>query len=178
MKWMLTVRPLQPDARIPTFHRVDANSAEYKFQQSSVSDNDPTRDRLRNDVLDYAKALKDDPCNQVLRTNYVKAAVAYVRAWIAIVPCLGTQTCRGSDSALLDRGRQAFGSPLDLRVREAMQRVHAKTIFGTADFPKDTVRFVAMLAADDSINSAADNRQIRQINAQLSNTDTRLDCGQ
>jgi hypothetical protein len=176
MKWMLTVKPLQPDARIPTFHRVDKDSAEYKLQQSSVSDNDPTRDRLRNEVMDYAKALADDPCNQILKANYIKAAVAYVRAWIAIVPCLGTQSCRGTDSTLLDRGAQAFGSPLDLRVREAMQRVHAKAVFGSADFPKDTVFMVAGLAADASINSVAETREFRHVSSQFGD-DTRQDCG-
>ena len=61
MKWLLTIQPLRPDARIPSFHHVDPDSAEYKFQQSSVSDDDATRDHLRNEMIDYAKALKDDP---------------------------------------------------------------------------------------------------------------------
>jgi hypothetical protein len=177
MKWMLTVHPLKPDSRLPTFHSVDTASPEYKIQQSSVSDGDPTRDRLRNDVIDYAKALADDPCNKILMANYIKAVVAYTRAWISIVPCIGTQTCHSSDSALLDRAAQAFGSPLDHRVRDAMQHTHAKTIFGTGAFPKDTVHLVATLAADSSINSAQETKEFRRVTAQLGDTDTRQDCG-
>jgi hypothetical protein len=177
MKWLLTIQPLRPDARIPSFHHVDPDSAEYKFQQSSVSDDDTTRDHLRNEVINYAKALKDDPCNQVLRANYIKSVVAYARARISIAPCLGTLTCSNADSALLDRARKAFGTPFDTRVREAMQAAHARTVFGTGAFPRDTVRMIAEMAADPSINSDADTKEFRRISAQLGDTDTRPDCG-
>jgi hypothetical protein len=162
MKWALTVHPLKPDARIPTFHHVDTDSAEYKFQQSSASDNDPTRDRLRNDVIDYAKALKDDPCNQVLRANYIKAEVAYARAWISIVPCMANETCSGSwERNGTDRAVKAFGTPLDARVREAMAAAHTKARFGIGDFPRDTITVVSMMAADPLISPKADPRASR-----------------
>jgi hypothetical protein len=177
MQWLLTVRPLTPDARVPTFQPVDADSPRQQLQQSTISDDDPTRDRLRHDVLDYAKALNDDPCNDRLKAAYIKAAVAYVRAWISIAPCLATQSCYGADSSRLDRATHAFGSPLDLRVRDAMQTVHAKGIFGVGDFPKDTVHLVAELAADGSINSAKDTQEFRHISAQMGNTPMRQDCG-
>lgn len=176
-KWALTIHPLQPDARIPTFHHVDPNSAEYKLQQSSTSDDDATRDHLRNEVIDYAKALKDDPCNQTLRANYIKAAVAYARARISIAPCVGTLTCSNADSVSLDRARKAFGTPLDARVREAMQAAHARTVFGTGAFPRDTVRLIAEMAADGSINSDADTMEFRHVSAQLGDTDARANCG-
>ncbi len=176
-KWLFEVRPLTPDARLPTFQRVNPEDPRVKLQQSSVSDDDPVRDRLRKEVLDYAKALRDDPCNKTLRAHYVKAAIDYVRAWISIAPCLGTHTCRGSDSPLMDRAAHAFGSPRDLRVRDAMQAVHAKGIFGPADFPKDTVRLVADLAADGSINPAAETREFRHIKAQFGDPPQRADCG-
>jgi len=180
VQWLFAVKPLTPDARVPTFQHVDTTMPRYQIEQSSVSDNDPTRDRLRNEVRDYAKALKDDPCNPVLKANYIKAVTAYARAWIAIAPCLGTETCRNADSAQLDRGRQAFGSPLDLRVREAMAAVHAKASFGPADFPKDIVHLVANLAADSSINSAEETKEFRRVKAQLGGDEggaRRQDCG-
>jgi hypothetical protein len=176
-KWLLEVRPLKPDPRLPTFQRVNPDDPRVKLEQSSVSDDDPTRDRLRKEVLDYAKALRDDPCNKTLKTHYVKAVIDYVRAWSSIAPCLGTQTCRGSDSPLVDRAAHAFGSPRDLRVRDAMQAVHAKGIFGPADFPKDTVHLVADLAADGSVNPLAETREFRRIKAQLGDTAQRADCG-
>ena len=178
-KWLLipTVVPLQPDARLPTFQRVDPDDPRTKLEQTSVSDNDATRDRLRNEVLDYAKAVHDDPCNEVLRKNYIKAVVAYARAWISIVPCIGTQTCRNADSPLLERAQHAFGTPLDLRVREAMRSAHARATFGTGDFPKDTVHLVADLAADSSLNGVHETQEFRRISTQLDDASTRRDCG-
>jgi hypothetical protein len=175
-RWLMTPQPLQPDARIPTFRHIDATSLPRTYDQTHASDDDPVRDRLRKEVLDYAKALGDDPCNQVLKHSYIKAVVAYARAWISIAPCLGSQTCGGSDSSRLDRGRQAFGSPLDIRVREAMQSTHVKASFGVADFPKDTTHLIADLAADPSINDASSTRQFRRVQAQLDVTPAHQDC--
>jgi hypothetical protein len=180
MSWLLRVEPLPPSAQIPTFHQVDKDDPLQKLQQTSVSDDDPTRDRLRHDVLDNAKALSDDPCNSQLKRWYIKAAVAYTRAWISIAPCMGTRTCGSSDSQKIDRAQRAFGSPLDLRVRDAMEALHAKGIFAPRDFPKDTVRLVAELAADGSINSAQDTEAFRRVEARLGGggASRRLDCGQ
>ena len=169
---------LKPDARLPTFHRVDPNDPKFKLEQSSyVSDNDPVRDRLRNEVLDFARAVRDDPCNAVLKKNYIGAVVAYARAWISIVPCVGTRSCRGADSQALDRAARAFGTPLDIRVREAMRVAHAKAIFGPADFPKDTINLVAELAADSFVHYAADIAAFRKVAAQLDDIDSHQDCG-
>ena len=77
---------------------------------------------------------------------------------------LGTQTCGSWDSSLTERARHACGSPLDLRVRDAMQAVHAKGIFGPADFPKETIHLLAALAA-------------RHAKARLDNMPQRVDCG-
>ena len=171
--------PLKPDSRLPTFHRVDRDDPKTKLEQSSyVSDNDPVRDRLRNEVLDYAKAVRDDPCNTVLKKNYIKAVVAYARAWISIVPCIGTKTCRSGDSEALDRAAQAFGTPLDIRVREAMRVAHSRAIFGPADFPKDTVNLVSQLAADSFVHhQPGDTETFRKVAAQLDNVEARQDCG-
>jgi hypothetical protein len=176
-RWLFEVRPLKPDARLPTFQRVNPDDPRVKLEKSSVSDDDPTRDRLRKDVLEWAKPLKDDPCNKTLRAHYVKAATDYARAWISIAPCLGTQTCGSWDSSLTERAHQAFGSPLDLRVRDAMQAVHAKGIFGPADFPKETIHLLAALAADPSINPPEQTKEFRHVMAQRDDTPRRVDCG-
>lgn len=177
VKWLLVVRPLRPDARLPTFHHVDIDSPRYKLEQSSASDNDEVRDRLRNDVLDYAKALDDEPCNKILKTKYVEAVVAYARAWTSIAPCVAIRSCTSWDSANLDRARKAFGTPRDHRVRDAMMKVHAKVTFGTADFPKDTTRLVADWAADNSIESAHLTRDFRSVVAQHDLIPERTNCG-
>ena len=87
-RWLFEVRPLKPDGRLPTFQRVNPDDPRVKLEKSSISDDDPTRDRLRKDVLEWAKPHKDDPCNKTLRAHYVKAATDYALAWISIAPCL------------------------------------------------------------------------------------------
>lgn len=152
MKWVLTVQPLKPDARLPTFQRVDINDPKYKLQQSSITDGDATRDRLRMELLDYAQSLASDPCNEPLKKHYIEAANDYARAWISIVPCIRTQTCGQSNSQKLDLAAHAFGTPMDHRLREAMRQLHAKGLFKLGDFPDDTAFLVAELAADGAIN--------------------------
>ena len=158
-KWLLEGRPLHAGAWLPASHPVEKqDEPRLKLEKTSATDNDRTRDRLRNEVLDYAKALADDPCNGILKMHYIKVVTDYVRAWISIAPCLGTHTCQWSDSTRMDLAAQAFGSPLDLRVRDAMQKVHARGVFGIGDFPQDTVALVSQLAADGSVNPHADPR--------------------
>lgn len=195
MRWLLTVHAMQPDARLPTFQQVDKDSPRFQLEQSSISDDDPTRDRLRHEVLEDAKSLNDDPCNPTLKARYIRAVNDYAHAWISIAPCLGNHTCHsGADSALMDRAAHAFGSPLDHRVREAMVAVHAKASFKLGDFPNDTAVLVATMARDGSINPlvAAQATALGPVNAQndprphpgiaeirarLGDTDNRQDCG-
>jgi hypothetical protein len=192
MKWLLRIEPGHADARLPTFHQVDPDSPSRQLMSSSISDDDPTRDRLRHAVLDEAKLLDHDPCSRMLKAHYIEAVNAYARAWISIVPCLGTRTCGSSDSAKLDRAAHAFGSPLDLRLREAMQRVHRKTVFKLGDFPNDDAPLVAELATDGAINPLvvhavssgpvnAGNDQrphpsFDEIRTQLGDSDSSQDC--
>jgi hypothetical protein len=160
-KWFLTPQPLQPDARIPTFQRVDPDSPRAQLMSSSISDNDATRDRLRHAVLDYAKALNDDPCNDRLKAHYIEAVTNYARAWLSIAPCFGSLTCRQADSKRLDLAQHAFGTPLDARLHEAMQQVHAKGIFKHGDFPNETTPLVAAWANDGAIDPRVVNPTVR-----------------
>ena len=178
MQWLLTVQPLQPDARLPTFQRVDKDSPRFQLEQTSISDNDPTRDRLRHEVLDDAKALNDDPCNDVLKRRYIKAVNDYARAWISIVPCLGARTA-------VHRIRRSWNAPpthsarrsiiaCAKRCRKSMPRRRSSS----AIFPNDTAVLVGRsLAADGSINPLADTGGSSSVRAQLGDDDTHQDCG-
>ncbi len=155
-RWLPAPRALKPDARLPTFHRVDVKDPRFQLEQTSfASDNDPVRDALRQAVLDAAVALKDAPCDQAVKARYIAAATKYARAWISIVPCVGTSTCRQSDNARIDLAQKAFGSPADHRMREAMRRGHATGTIAKGDFPDDAARLVATLAGDGNINPDA-----------------------
>jgi hypothetical protein len=155
VQWLVVVRPLKPDPRIPSFHRIDPDSPRTKVEASHASDMDPVRDGLRHAVLDSAESLGDAPCSDSLKARYVKAATDYVHAWFSVAPCLGAR-CSSADGPSMDRAAKAFGSPLDHRVREAMRRAHETDALREGDFPKDIVRFVAELAADPVINPSAD----------------------
>ena len=142
--------PLKPSAEIPTFHRVQDAPA-----RSVDADSDSARDGLRDAVLTAADNLKRDPCNSTLKARYIEAASKYARAWLSIAPCAATHTCGPSDGARLDRAKKAFGSALDHRVREAMQKVHETDIFVEGDFARDVVALVAEMAGDGVINPYA-----------------------
>ena len=115
-----------------------------------------------------------------VKHTYIKAVVAYARAWLSIAPCVATRTCGSSDSQRLERAQQAFGSPLDARVRDAMTHVHAKGIFGPADFPKDTVGWLRTCSGRrDQFGRAIPGRSAR-LEARLGSDAgpaPRQDCG-
>jgi hypothetical protein len=153
---MLAPRPLKPDARVSTFHRVDVDSPRYQVESSHASDEDSVRDALRHSALDAAQALADDPCNKAIKAHYIDAATNYARAWLSVASCVGTCS-RGSDEHLrrLDLAQRAFGSPLDHRVWEAMAKAHQTDALVEGDFARDVAERVAELAADPVINPHA-----------------------
>jgi hypothetical protein len=154
-RW-LTPRPLDPDQRLPTFRQVDVQDPRVQLETTSyASDSDAVRDRLRQAVLDTATALRQKPCNQAVKADYIAAAAAYARARISIAPCVRTRTCRQSDNARLELAQKAFGSPADRRVREAMNRAHATGTIVKGDFPDDVASAVAQLAGDGTIDPTA-----------------------
>jgi hypothetical protein len=152
---LVLLRPLKPDPRVPTFHHVDPDSPRTHVEASHASDTDPVRDGLRWAVLDSAGILSDDPCNESLKARYINAATNYTHAWFSIAPCLAAR-CSSADMPLMDRAAEAFGSPLDHRVRDAMKKAHHTDAIREGDFPKDVARHVAALASDSVINPFAD----------------------
>ena len=154
--WLVVPRPLKPDPRLPGWHRVDVDSPRVKMEDSYATDRDDVRDKLRQAVLEAADDLLREPCNDVTKARYIKAATNYSRAWLSIAPCVGTGRCGSRDGPLLDRAQKAFGAPLDRRVREAMEKAHDTGALQEGDFPKDTVTLVAQKARDPVINPSAE----------------------
>jgi len=154
--WLVMPRPLKPDARLPTWHRVDVESPRVKMMDSYATDSDAVRDKLRHAVLEAADDLLREPCNDVMKAHYIEAATNYARARLSIASCVGTGRCGSSDEPLLDRAQKAFGAPLDRRVREAMEKAHDTGAILEGDFPKDTVILVAQMARDPVIHPSAE----------------------
>jgi hypothetical protein len=167
VQWLMGPRPSPRE--VPAFHPIDVNSARYKYESSYASENDAVRDGFRRTVLDAANELDRDACNQDLKARYIDAASRYARAWLSLAPCLATdRACTASDESKLDRAQQAFSSPLDHRVREAMRRAHQGGSFQEGDFPREVVTLVAEMAADPTINPRA-TPQMKEIARDLRN---------
>jgi hypothetical protein len=150
-------QPLTPDSRLPTFQPVDPASRQrmMELEMFGGGDNHPARNALRKAVLDAAASLRVQPCDPDVKARYVKAATDYSRAWLSIVPCVGSRTCSSSDEARLNEAQAAFGTPLDHRVREAMTEAHRSGVIEPGDFPADIVEIVAGMARDPVINPHA-----------------------
>jgi len=160
-RWYLTphsstpaAAPSTSAAALPTFHRVDPNDPRVAMQRTSfASDGDAERDGLRYAALEDATKLSGDPCNLQLRASYVTAATAYARAWQSIAPCAADSSCGApGDSHRMDQAAQAFGSPLDLRIRDAMAKAHKTGALTATDFPPDVIGLVAHLARDPMLD--------------------------
>jgi hypothetical protein len=173
-RWYLTPRPLAPSAALPTAHDVAVNDPRPAPAKLAGAP-EAARDRLRQATLDAAETLGSDPCNPVLKASYVKAATAYVRAWLSLAQCTGTSSCAPTDSGRLDQAAQAFGSPLDLRVRNAMAQVHKTGVLAIADFPPDVVRPLATMARDPMLDPRA-SPQYLEASEQLGQTHPSVAC--
>jgi hypothetical protein len=149
--------PLRPDSRLPTFQPVDPASRQRMMELETFGggDNDPARNALRKAVLDAATSLRVRPCDPDVKARYVKAATDYSRAWLSMVPCMGSRTCGPSDEARLNEAQTAFGTPLDGRVQDAMTEAHRTGVMDPGDFPADIVVIVAGMARDPAINPHA-----------------------
>jgi hypothetical protein len=156
VRWLLPAPSPKPGPQPPT-SRVDVKDPQFQPEVASLAsdDDDAVRDALRQGVLDAAVALKDAPCDDVAKARYIEAAAKYARSWLSIAPCVGSSTCRQSDSARVELAKKAFGSPLDRSAREAMRRAHATGAIAKGDFPDDVARLVAVLAHDGTINPDA-----------------------
>ena len=169
--WLTTPRQLMPNAKLPSFHRVGtSDDPGQNLGDPNKSDGDEVRDGLRRDVIATANDLRESPCNDYMRDQYIAAATKYARAWLSIAPCGGN--CRSNkDYAQLDLAAKAFKTPLDERVHEAMARVHQTDTIRQGDFAPDVVPMVAMMSRDALLNSRADpafQKGVRESRAPLS----------
>jgi hypothetical protein len=142
-----TVTDLKPDARLPTFHAYDPRTDRKGWVESKTSqgDNDPDRDKLRQAVIAAATAYRLSPCNEALRQEFLAAAGAYARAFQLSMGCERSHWCV-IDDARREQAVQAFGSPYDKRVKEAIAAVHGMGTIVRTDYVDGYGSIVAMLA--------------------------------
>jgi hypothetical protein len=141
--WRIQAVPLQPDARVPTFaQRMQEGKGirkDWENSKTSQGDDDAKRNARRLALLQAANAYALSPCDAGMKKNLVDSLTAYTMAWAEVAGCRnGAMSC-----TRLDEAQEAFGTPLDVRVREAVGAAVAKGGIGREDF-STAVRNVAL----------------------------------
>jgi hypothetical protein len=141
MHWSgpVSISALQPTIT-STFGDQSAEDYERKKPESgntAQSDTNPSLDKIRREALQAATGFEVSPCDSTMKKNLIEALTAYTRAWQTKLDCPVKMLC--SDEKL-NAAAEAFSTPLDLRVREALERAFRQPGIAKADFPA-AVRF-------------------------------------
>jgi hypothetical protein len=148
----VAVVPLQPtlDAHFGDDHAKEAIRKDWEAEHTARGDDDPKRYAIRIETLRAANAYAMSPCDTTQKTNLVNALTAYTRAWQATCGCgrnfLGMTTC---SDAQIKRGADSVNTPLDKRVRAALEDAFAQKGILKADFPGDVREDVVVFATPD-----------------------------
>lgn len=135
---MVRVEPLKPDARVPTFEESVKQGLRKDWEESRTSqgDNNAGRNQMRLTTIQAANAYALSPCDKTIKAAFVVAASTYMRATIKS-----------------EKDAQNFLTPMDKRVREAIEAAFDAGGVTTQDFPKGTPLW-ARAAANDYIDSS------------------------
>jgi hypothetical protein len=141
MQWSgpVSVSSLQPTVT-STFGDQSAEDYERKKRESehaAQSDTNPSLDRIRLEALQAATGFEMSPCNSTMKKNLIEALTAYTRAWQTKLDCPVKMLCTDEK---LKAAAEAFSTPLDLRVRAALERAFTQPGIVKTDFPA-SVRF-------------------------------------
>jgi hypothetical protein len=135
--------PLRPLVTA-TFGDQSAEDYERKMwesQHTAQSDKNPKLDTIRMDALQAATAYSMSPCDKTMKLNLIAAVTAYTHAWQAKLDCPRPMNmlmfC--GDQKLKDAA-DTFSTPLDNRVRDALEAAFEQKGVVKADFASD-VRF-------------------------------------
>ncbi|MEX0842579.1 MAG: hypothetical protein WD039_09880 [Xanthobacteraceae bacterium] len=106
------------------------------------NDGFPFRDKLRLEAYQAGKDYALAPCDKTAKARLIEAVSAYVQAWHDMMGC-GPGGC---DQDKLNAAAEAFSTPLDMKVREAIGAAFDKRGITVDDFPPPLRINVAMLA--------------------------------
>lgn len=136
------VQPLQPTLNV-TFGDHSGEQHRERLAQQQVQDPDNyKRDPLRLDTLQAANAYALSPCDGTMKANLVAAVRAYAAAAVEIRKCnVVTRNC----DAAFDRAIALYATPLDVRVKTALNEAFEKGGITRADFPHEMATTVMSL---------------------------------
>lgn len=142
----LRATPLKPDARLPTFQDSVKQSVRKDWENSKTSqgDADAGRNQLRLTAIQAANAYALSPCDKAIKAAFIVAASTYIRAMTGKAVEEGT-----------------FSTPMDMRVREAIEAAFDAGGVTKDDFPAGTRIWAAAIARSqgDAASPCAAGRQ-------------------
>jgi hypothetical protein len=147
----LQVAPLQAtvDAHFGDDHAREGLRKDWEAEHTAQGDNDARRDAIRLETLQAANAYSMSPCDKTMKSNLVSALTAYTRAWQAKL-CkpnfLGQRIC--SDQKFKEAA-DSVTTPLDRRVKTALEAAFKQKGIVTADFPEDIRQDVLNFTSPD-----------------------------
>ncbi len=109
------------------------------------------RDKLRLAALQASEEYVLAPCERTAKANLIAAVGAYAKAWQDVMGC----SPGGCDLEKLNAAAAAFSTPLDTRVREAVDAAFDKRGISIDDFPPPLRINVAMLVRGRGDSGAA-----------------------
>jgi hypothetical protein len=113
-------------------------------QEQAVADPDNgKRNSLRNDALQAATGYALSPCNPDMKVKLIAATTAYAAAYRWRDKCNPTF---GNCETVIERANVMYSSPLDLRVRAALNEAFEKGGITGSDFPPKLQMEVMTLA--------------------------------
>ncbi|WP_245310878.1 hypothetical protein [Bradyrhizobium valentinum] len=130
---------MQP-AVTSTFGDESAKDYERKRRESghtAQSGTNSSLDKIRLETLQAATGFEMSPCDSNMKKNLIEALTTYTRAWQTKLDCPVKMFCNDEK---LKAAAEAFSTPLDLRVKEALERAFRQPGIAKTDFP-ESVRF-------------------------------------
>jgi hypothetical protein len=146
------VQPLQPtlNSYFGDDHAKEGLRKDWEAEHTARGDDDAKRNAIRMDTLQAANAYAMSPCGESTKANLISSLSAYTRAWQTTLGCkpnfLGQLIC--SDEQF-KKAADSVTTPLDRRVKTALQAAFEQKGIVTADFPQDVQRDVRQFAGPD-----------------------------
>jgi hypothetical protein len=146
------IQPLQPtlNSYFGDDHAKEGLRKDWEAEHTARGDDDAKRNAIRMDTLQAAGAYAMSPCDESVKANFVAAVSAYTRAWQTTLGCkpnfLGQLIC--SDEQF-KKAADSVTTPLDRRVKTALEAAFEQKGIVTADFPKDVQGDVRKFAGPD-----------------------------
>lgn len=110
----------------------------WEAEHTSQSDGDQALDSVRMEALQAANAYTLSPCGETTKANLIAAVTGYARAWQKKMDCPrpGNMLMFCGDEKL-KKVAATFSTPLDIRVKAALQEAFEQKGIVKADFPAD-----------------------------------------